>query len=88
MTPLYSVLLYSVLETGMFWLVCVCGPRSSHGDLSWYRIPENWAGLGPEGWIVVGLRDLGRCGRWCASTMFLEYILSHPYPSSVVLMLC
>ena len=44
--------------------------------------------LGSQGWIVVGLRDLGRCGRWCASTMFLEYILSHPYPSSVVLMLC
>ena len=53
MTPLYSVLLSNVLETGMFCLVCVW-TTSSHGDLSWYRIPGNWAGLGPKAGLLWG----------------------------------
>ena len=45
---------------------------SSHSYLGWFHISGDWAGLGAHGWIVVGLRILGGCGRQCDPTMFLE----------------
>ena len=64
------------------------GHHGSHTWVTMVSYPWKLGRLGSQGWIVVGLRDLGGCGRWCAPMMFLEYILSHSYPSSVILMLC
>ena len=51
---------------------------SGHNDPGWCHIPG--AGLA---WIprleCVGLRELGTCGRQCASTMNLEYLLPSRY---------
>ena len=47
---------------------------SGHSDLDWCHIlGPGW--LGSQGWSVLGLRELGACGRQCASTVDLEYLL-------------
>ena len=44
---------------------------SGHSDLGCGHILEpDW--LGSQGWSVLGLRELGACGRQCASTKNLE----------------
>ena len=43
---------------------------------------ETGQALGAHGWIVVGLRILGGCGRQCDPTMFLESLCPlHESPS-------
>ena len=41
---------------------------------TWFRRQIPYLRL-TQGWSVLGLRELGACGRQCASTVDLEYLL-------------